>query len=190
MEELQALSSSLRDSEYFKDLEDGTLPPQTAASRSPNIVSVNKTHQYAGLPVSVNTDTPIVLQPAQTSLATHSPQVKAPSFPSYNQPAKETPCSFVVTQFTPELLPHCVIQNCDSVDPAVGLSLTINVNGLMGSMDTANKETGLEGTKDETTMDLDGEPDLDSFPILVRSMSTSRRHSWGVPVSPINLDRR
>ncbi|XP_040896037.1 rho guanine nucleotide exchange factor 18 isoform X2 [Toxotes jaculatrix] len=39
-------------------------------------------------------------------------------------------------------------------------------------------------------MDFEGEPDEDSFPILVRSMSTSRRHSWGVPVSPINLGRR
>ncbi|XP_074524304.1 rho guanine nucleotide exchange factor 18 [Halichoeres trimaculatus] len=47
-----------------------------------------------------------------------------------------------------------------------------------------------EEIKNVSTMDADGEPDLDSFPILVRSMSTSRRHSWGVPVSPINLGRR
>ncbi|MEQ2274770.1 hypothetical protein XENORESO_010550 [Xenotaenia resolanae] len=39
-------------------------------------------------------------------------------------------------------------------------------------------------------MELDGEPDMDSFPILVRSLSTSRRHSWGVPLSPINSGRR
>uniref|UniRef100_A0A096LVA4 Rho/rac guanine nucleotide exchange factor (GEF) 18b n=1 Tax=Poecilia formosa TaxID=48698 RepID=A0A096LVA4_POEFO len=39
-------------------------------------------------------------------------------------------------------------------------------------------------------MELDGEPDMDSFPIFVRSMSTSRRHSWGVPLSPLNSGRR
>ncbi|XP_047443182.1 rho guanine nucleotide exchange factor 18 isoform X2 [Mugil cephalus] len=188
VEDVQALSSSLRDSEYFKDLEGGSLVPQAAASCGPNTVSENKTHQNSSL--SLNTDTPTIHQPAQTSLAIYSPQVNAPSFPSSNQPAKEPPCTFVVTQFTPELLPHCVINDCDSVGPAVGLSLTINVNGLVGSMETANPETGQEGVTDETAMDLEGEPDLDSFPILVRSMSTSRRHSWGVPVSPINLGRR
>ncbi|CAJ1060618.1 rho guanine nucleotide exchange factor 18 isoform X1 [Xyrichtys novacula] len=57
-------------------------------------------------------------------------------------------------------------------------------------METEKEMMEPEETKDKPTMDLDGEPDLDSFPILVRSMSTSRRHSWGVPVSPINLGRR
>ncbi|KAG1945949.1 rho guanine nucleotide exchange factor 18-like isoform X1 [Pimephales promelas] len=36
----------------------------------------------------------------------------------------------------------------------------------------------------------DEDPDTDNFPTLVRSMSTSRRHSWEVPVSPIDLGRR
>uniref|UniRef100_A0AAQ5Y4V5 Rho/rac guanine nucleotide exchange factor (GEF) 18b n=1 Tax=Amphiprion ocellaris TaxID=80972 RepID=A0AAQ5Y4V5_AMPOC len=57
-------------------------------------------------------------------------------------------------------------------------------------METEKPVTGLEGVNQQLSMDIDGEPDLDSFPILVRSMSTSRRHSWGVPVSPINLGRR
>ncbi|XP_036970389.1 rho guanine nucleotide exchange factor 18 isoform X1 [Acanthopagrus latus] len=57
-------------------------------------------------------------------------------------------------------------------------------------METAKGVPGAEEVKDPCSMDLDGEPDFDSFPILVRSMSTSRRHSWGVPVSPINLGRR
>ncbi|XP_041862141.1 rho guanine nucleotide exchange factor 18-like isoform X2 [Melanotaenia boesemani] len=57
-------------------------------------------------------------------------------------------------------------------------------------METTKPVTGQEAVKDQPTMDLDGEPDLDSFPILVRSMSTSRRHSWGVPLSPINSGRR
>ncbi|XP_069006634.1 rho guanine nucleotide exchange factor 18 [Embiotoca jacksoni] len=58
-------------------------------------------------------------------------------------------------------------------------------------METEKPVTGLGEVKDQAMdLDLDGEPELDSFPILVRSMSTSRRHSWGVPVSPINLGRR
>lgn len=68
--------------------------------------------------------------------------------------------------------------------------MTINLNGLLETMETAKGITGSEGVKEQCNMDLDGEPDMDSFPILVRSMSTSRRHSWGVPVSPINLGRR
>ncbi|XDV22597.1 hypothetical protein PO909_027462 [Leuciscus waleckii] len=36
----------------------------------------------------------------------------------------------------------------------------------------------------------DEDSDTDNFPTLVRSMSTSRRHSWEVPVSPIDLGRR
>ncbi|KAL2089631.1 hypothetical protein ACEWY4_014319 [Coilia grayii] len=32
--------------------------------------------------------------------------------------------------------------------------------------------------------------DPDNIPMLVRSMSTSRRHSWEVPISPIDLGRR
>ncbi|XP_051551427.1 rho guanine nucleotide exchange factor 18-like isoform X2 [Myxocyprinus asiaticus] len=36
----------------------------------------------------------------------------------------------------------------------------------------------------------DDDSDTENFPILVRSMSTSRRHSWEVPISPIDLGRR
>uniref|UniRef100_UPI0037E91E3C rho guanine nucleotide exchange factor 18 n=1 Tax=Semicossyphus pulcher TaxID=241346 RepID=UPI0037E91E3C len=57
-------------------------------------------------------------------------------------------------------------------------------------METEQGITQEEDIKEQSSMDLEGELDLDSFPILVRSMSTSRRHSWGVPVSPINLGRR
>uniref|UniRef100_A0A7N6A6T4 Rho/rac guanine nucleotide exchange factor (GEF) 18b n=1 Tax=Anabas testudineus TaxID=64144 RepID=A0A7N6A6T4_ANATE len=57
-------------------------------------------------------------------------------------------------------------------------------------METAKGITASEGVQEPLTMEFEGEIDKDSFPILVRSMSTSRRHSWGVPVSPINLGRR
>lgn len=98
--------------------------------------------------------------------------------------------SFVVTQLNPKSLPGFIIDSRDSSGPAVGGSWTIDLNGLLGSMESAKIIAESEIGKKKNNMDLDGEPDLDSFPILVRSMSTSRRHSWGVPISPINLGRR
>ncbi|XP_073700369.1 rho guanine nucleotide exchange factor 18 [Garra rufa] len=44
--------------------------------------------------------------------------------------------------------------------------------------------------QDYPESDQDEDSDMDNFPTLVRSMSTSRRHSWEVPVSPIDLGRR
>ncbi|XP_076582434.1 rho guanine nucleotide exchange factor 18 isoform X2 [Chaetodon auriga] len=188
VEDLLRLSSSLRDSEYFKDLEGGIPVSQSTASPV-TTVPESKTPTI-GLQVCPNADNPAINQPAQTSLTTHSPQVNAPPPPFDTDPAVEPHHSFVVTQLTPKLLPGCIIDSGDSSGPAVGLSLTINLNGLLGTMETAKGVTEPEEVKEQPIMDLDGEPDLDSFPILVRSMSTSRRHSWGVPVSPINLGRR
>ncbi|XP_041791117.1 rho guanine nucleotide exchange factor 18 isoform X1 [Chelmon rostratus] len=185
VEDLLRLSSSLRDSEYFKDLEGGIPVSQSTAS-SVTTVPESKTPAV----VSPNTDSPSINQPAQTSPTTHSPQVNAPPPPYYIDPAVEPHHNFVVTQLTPKLLPGCIIDSGDCSGPAVGLSLTINLNGLLGTMETATGITGSEEVKEQPVMDLDSEPELDSFPILVRSMSTSRRHSWGVPVSPINLGRR
>ncbi|XP_077573677.1 rho guanine nucleotide exchange factor 18 [Stigmatopora nigra] len=90
----------------------------------------------------------------------------------------------VVTQLSPKLLPGCVIDSQDSLGSRVGLSLTIDLEGLLGSMETAElRENG-------KTVLLNGDVEVDSFPNLVRSMSTSRRHSWGVQVAPISLGRR
>ncbi|XP_075944102.1 rho guanine nucleotide exchange factor 18 [Anarhichas minor] len=189
LEDLVRLSSSLKDSEYFKDLEGGIPAAQSTASTL-TTVTESKT-LTVGLQVSLNSDTPAINQPVQTPLSTHFTQVNAPSSsPFYLHPAEERHQNFVVTQLSPKLLPGCIIDSGDSSGPAVGLSLTINLNGLLGSMETAKGITGSEKVKEQLTMELDGEPDLDSFPILVRSMSTSRRHSWGVPLSPINLGRR
>ncbi|XP_067252524.1 rho guanine nucleotide exchange factor 18 isoform X2 [Chanodichthys erythropterus] len=44
--------------------------------------------------------------------------------------------------------------------------------------------------QDYPEFEQDEDSDSDNFPILVRSMSTSRRHSWEAPVSPIDLGRR
>ncbi|KAM7388212.1 hypothetical protein PAMP_024404 [Pampus punctatissimus] len=185
VEDLLALNSSLRDSEYFKDLGAGILASQSTATTVPESKTLT-----VDLQVSLNTNSPAINQHVQTCLTTHAPQVNALSSPSNIEPAEDPQRSFVVTQLSPKLLPGCIIDSGDSSDPAVGLSLTINLNGLLGSMETAKVITGSEEEKEQTTMDFDGDPDMDSFPILVRSMSTSRRHSWGVPVSPINLGRR
>lgn len=188
VEDLLGLSSSLTDSEYFKDLEGGIQASQLTASPV-TTVSESKT-PAVGPPVSPHTGSPAITQTGQNSLTTESPKVSEPPPPCYTHPAKEPHHNFLVTQFRPKLVPSCIIDSGDSSGTAAGLSLTINLNGLLETMDTAKGITGSEGVKEQCTMDLDGEPDMDSFPILVRSMSTSRRHSWGVPVSPINLGRR
>lgn len=63
----------------------------------------------------------------------------------------------------------------------------MDLNGLLETMDTM---MGSEEQPECSGLDAHAEVCTDSFPILVRSMSTSRRHSWGVPVSPLNLGRR
>ncbi|XP_056234200.1 rho guanine nucleotide exchange factor 18 isoform X2 [Seriola aureovittata] len=188
VEDLLGFSPSLRASEYFKDLEGGIPASQSTAS-TVTTVPESKT-LMVDQQVSLNTDPPAINLPLQTSLTALSPQVNAPSPPYYIQPAEEPLHSFVVTQLSPKLLPGCLIDSGVSSDPSTELSLTINLNGLLGSVETAKGITGSEAVEEQTTMDFDGEPDEDSFPILVRSMSTSRRHSWGVPVSPIDLRRR
>ncbi|KAG7456749.1 hypothetical protein MATL_G00239150 [Megalops atlanticus] len=52
---------------------------------------------------------------------------------------------------------------------------------LTGRTRTRQRDSGGAGGVDS---------DPESFPILVRSMSTSRRHSWSVPVSPLEPGRR
>ncbi|XP_053286158.1 rho guanine nucleotide exchange factor 18 isoform X2 [Pleuronectes platessa] len=181
VEELLDFSSSFKDSEYFKDLEGDTHATQFT-------ITTRETSTF-GHQVFFNSGPPAINVPVETSLSAPSPQANAPSLPHYKQPEEE-PHHFVVTQLSPKILPGCIIGSGDSSGPALGLSVTINLNGLLGSVETADGITGSEGVKTENVMDFEGEPDEDSFPILVRSMSTSRRHSWGVPVSPINLGRR
>ncbi|KAG7514679.1 hypothetical protein JOB18_039884 [Solea senegalensis] len=166
------ISSSFKDSDYFKDLEGGisATVPENRAPHDSKISSINKR--------------------VQTSLPTLFSRVNAPSLPCYTHPEEEPHCNFVVTQLSPKSHPGCIINSSDSSGLAVGLSLTINLNGLLESVETAKGKTLSDCVTTPTTMDSEGEPDEDSFPILVRSMSTSRRHSLGVPVSPINLGRR
>ncbi|XP_026160604.1 rho guanine nucleotide exchange factor 18 isoform X2 [Mastacembelus armatus] len=183
VEDLLGVNSSLRNSEYFRDLEEGLPASQSSGSTVTTVPESNTLN--VGLPVSLNTDRAV-----QTALTAQSPQINAPSPPDCTQSAGEPPCRFLVTPLSPKILPGCFIDSGDTSGPAVGLSVTINLNGLLGSLEAAKGLTGSEGVEEKNTMDLDGELDQDSFPILVRSMSTSRRHSWGVPLSPINLGRR
>ncbi|XP_033934231.1 rho guanine nucleotide exchange factor 18, partial [Pseudochaenichthys georgianus] len=178
VEDLLDLSYSLKDSEYFKDLEGG-IPASFTAPTERNPLSL-------GLQVSRDKDSK---QPTHTSLSTHSHRVNAPSSPFFIHPAEEPHQNFVVTQLRPKLHPGCIIDSDESSGPAVGLSLTINLNGLPGSMETAKGITGSQEETEQGGVGLDGELDEDSFPILVRSMSTSRRHSLGVLISPITLGR-
>lgn len=191
MEDLQGLSPSLRDSEYFRDLEEATLTSQTPASTGTTKGTVSKAQQPVDSQLLSNTDSPIADAdwPTQTSLTTHCPYVDATSLPYGKHPSEELP-SDLVTRLSLELLSGCIFDSGDSTDPFLHLNLTSTQNGQLGSLETIKPITGLEGIKDKAMMDLDGQPDLDSLPILVRSMSTSRRHSWGVPLSPISSARR
>lgn len=181
-EDLLGLSPSLRDSEYFKDLEEGIPAPhfptvQEGQSPTPDV------H------VPVNPDGLADLRPAQAPPpppTRSSPVGRAP--PSFCvHPAEEPHKTLFVTQLHPKL-PDYVSDGVASFGPA--LDLTINLNGLLRMMEAPNGLSGSGEVKEEHGVDLEGELDMDSFPILVRSMSTSRRHSWGTPVSPINLGRR
>ncbi|XP_077463512.1 rho guanine nucleotide exchange factor 18 [Stigmatopora argus] len=150
-EDLLGLSSSLGDSDYFRDL--GALHDGPLKTSSPELISRN-----------------------------------AVPHPTMRVSTEEVAGPLVVTQLSPKLLPSCVIDSQDSLGPRVGLSLTIDLQGLLGSMETAQSKT--ESREHGKTVLLNGDVEVDSFPNLVRSMSTSRRHSWGVQVAPIDLGRR
>ncbi|XP_029355223.1 rho guanine nucleotide exchange factor 18 isoform X2 [Echeneis naucrates] len=188
LEDLLALSSSLTASEYLKDLEGGIPAPrpgETTTDTVPQAEALTVDQQECLIPDAAAID--LHLQ----TLPPLSPQAIAPSLPFYMQPEEEPYDGFVVTQLSPKLLPGCVTDSEDSSELPANLNLTIDLNGLLGSVQTTTAEvTGSEGLKVQSTMDFDMDLDEDSFPILVRSMSTSRRHSWGVPVSPIDLRRR
>lgn len=180
VEDLLRLSPSLTDSEYFKDLEEGIpashfTTAQEGASLTP------------GAQVPASPDGLANLGPVQALLTTRSSPLgdALPSF--YIHPAEEPQKTLLITQLRPEL-PDYVCDSVASFGPA--LDLTINLNGLLRMMDAPNGMSGSEEVREEHGVDVEGELDMDSFPILVRSMSTSRRHSWGVPLSPINLGRR
>ncbi|KAG2463467.1 ARHGI factor, partial [Polypterus senegalus] len=66
--------------------------------------------------------------------------------------------------------------------------------GSSNPAEMANYFTFEERSSSEDFHDLNGAEDTggecDMFPMLVRSMSTSRRHSWEAPLSPVGIGRR
>lgn len=186
VEDLLGLSPFLRDSEYFKDLEEGISASQFTGSPATKVPESQA--QTPGVQASVNSNSLANSQPAQTSLTARAPEVNEAPPSYYIHPAEELHSNFLIDQLYPKL-PGCTSDSASS-GPAAGLDLTISLNGLLGTMEAPNGVSASEEVKEQNSMDLEGELDMDSFPILVRSMSTSRRHSWGVPVSPINLGRR
>lgn len=121
--------------------------------------------------------------PAQSQ----SPPAGPEATPDPQQAADHTAHRYVVTQLSPRPAAACILDRGERSDPPGALDLTIDLNGLLETMETI---TGSEEDMERSGVDVHAEVDTDSFPILVRSMSTSRRHSWGVPVSPLNLGRR
>lgn len=107
--------------------------------------------------------------------------------PDPEQGTDVRPQRYEVPQLSPGPAAGCVFHRGECSDPWGGLDLTIDLNGLLVTMDTI---TGSEEGTERCGVDGHADVDTDSFPILVRSMSTSRRHSWGVPVSPLTLGRR
>lgn len=116
---------------------------------------------------------------------TPDPDLETPALASSRYPSDEPHLTFMVTQLRPRPAPGYIIDREEQADPPGGLSLTIDLNGLLETMDTR-----MGSQQQMQHADSEAELDTDSFPILVRSMSTSRRHSWGVPLSPLNLGRR
>ncbi|XP_061680506.1 rho guanine nucleotide exchange factor 18-like isoform X2 [Syngnathoides biaculeatus] len=146
VEDLQGLSSSFGDADYFRDLE----------------VVFDSPLQTSSLELTSQTTAPHVTEQLST---------------------EEVPGTLLVTQLSPKGFPSCVIDSHDSVGLGVVLSVTTDLDGRLESMETTPTKTG-------NAMHFNGDVEVDSFPNLARSTSTSRRHSWGVPVAPMNLGRR
>ncbi|XP_026091431.1 rho guanine nucleotide exchange factor 18-like isoform X3 [Carassius auratus] len=139
-EDLLDLCSSLRDSEYFRDLQLGSCEPP------------DKQLLVLTSPVSDKGTAPLV-------------------------PPASTPESRSRHSFT-EFETHQLFQTDDTV---------ISTGGEAMDRLVAIRNSEFQ---DYPESEQDEDSDSDNFPTLVRSMSTSRRHSWEVPVSPIDLGRR
>ncbi|XP_059922461.1 rho guanine nucleotide exchange factor 18 isoform X2 [Gadus macrocephalus] len=196
-EDLQGLSSSLRGSEYFKDLQGGVPPSVSTATVSPRSQPQDLQRLRQSSPVVGSAGTP------EWDLTFAGPSGTPPGLQN----------SLVVTRISP--VPGVSPPLGSAPDtrpleaPVVGLSLTIRLDQLLTAMDPerptaaavswdlvgAGGPAGGEGVLGGEGLvgaggTEDPDPDLDAFPIFVRSMSTSRRHSWVVPVACFNQGRR
>lgn len=97
--------------------------------------------------------------------------------------------------------PSVFIDTGDKAQPSPGLliypSPMLHCGPYVGNLSPSHSKTNLLSDQEEmmeSAEDLDeiclDDLDRDSFPILVRSMSTSRRHSSDIPLNPLDLGRR
>ncbi|OXB73112.1 UNVERIFIED_CONTAM: hypothetical protein H355_012037 [Colinus virginianus] len=77
-----------------------------------------------------------------------------------------------------------------SVDVAFSNPISCSVRYGEADCHFLNKAASTAGCPVEEDEALDLEEATESFPTLVRSMSTSRRHSWESPLSPVDCKRR
>ncbi|CAL8254312.1 unnamed protein product [Merluccius merluccius] len=193
-EDLQALSLSLQGSEYFRDLQGGVAVPLvfTAPAARPERRTWAETPGLPQLPL--RGDNPVggsAVGPFPTAECTGARQEPGTAL-------LRVQSGLVVTQISPvpSLLQPGGPQGARTSEegPVAGLSLTIHLDQLLASVEPARPTAmagscKIVGAGDLTNME-DLETDLNGFPIFVRSMSTSRRHSSVIPLSPISMGRR
>ncbi|XP_048108076.1 rho guanine nucleotide exchange factor 18 isoform X3 [Alosa alosa] len=150
-EDLLNLDASLRDSEFFRDLQPEPVTSQTP----PTALSIVIT------PVGEHTLSPTLHVYQIVDQGSHTTD---PAVSSYSQ---------LPWKFSSRMEP----QHSDSEQPTV----TVNTTVQLGDPEAR------EAPEAPEPQDCS---DSDNIPMLVRSMSTSRRHSWDMPISPIDLGRR
>ncbi|KAG9350664.1 hypothetical protein JZ751_024553 [Albula glossodonta] len=149
LDDILCLGSSLRGTEFFRDLEGGDVGQVEIRFSAPRLARSS--------PVSTHH-----LSPGMHFHHTANSSSCPGSLSSHDSPAH-----------TPPMYP------------------------ATGSMDVQQSEAKVPTAPNDPPVHLTdpgggrgGDSDPESFPILVRSMSTSRRHSWEVPVSPLDPGRR
>ncbi|XP_036375093.1 uncharacterized protein LOC118771255 [Megalops cyprinoides] len=166
-DDILGLDSSLRGTEFFKDLQEG----DTLRTKSYTVLSGPRSAHSS--PVSTH----------HLSPGPHRHMADSSSCPG-SLAYRESPVP-------PQPDTAVSIQCHEAAGPVITVSTTVYLRDLGGGGDT---DADTKGGGDLETDIGGGEEGMDSgaetFPILVRSMSTSRRHSWEVPLSPFDPGRR
>ncbi|XP_031431015.1 rho guanine nucleotide exchange factor 18 isoform X2 [Clupea harengus] len=157
-EDLLNLNSSLRGSEFFRDLQ-----PEPITSQTP--------------PTAVS----IVITP----VGEHSLSPTLHVYQIVDKGSYQGPVASNYSQLPWQFSSSMENQQSDSEQPTV----TVNTTVQLGDPGDPEAQEALEAPEGPEAPELH-DSDPDNIPMLVRSMSTSRRHSCGLPVSPIDLGRR
>ncbi|XP_063057159.1 rho guanine nucleotide exchange factor 18 isoform X2 [Engraulis encrasicolus] len=165
-EDLLDFNPSLRDSEFFRDLH----PP-------PDHTATAQTHKKA--PPTPTTALSIVITPVgEHSL---SPTLHVYQIVDQGGSGPEPPVTSALCQAAAAAAPwHFSSSNSSNMENQHGDSeqptVTVNTTVQLGDPEEPHQYLS--------------DSDADNIPMLVRSLSTSRRHSWDAPISPIDLGRR